>query len=289
MDDLTIYASYGHSFRAPTTGVSLPQGITSDLIRTKEEKTDAFEAGIKGKVMGRLNYSVAGFYQKFNGYIRRFEGIYWKSAADPQGQGFFGFNYNGDAEVEGIEASLDGRVTDNWDIGLNASYAKARYKNALLPCNDFAGTGVPNQNGAPKVTGTGNVSYCVNNGRISDSPDFGFNVSSEVRFPMGSLTPFVSAVFSYRPGLFSQTVQYDYDSRSLLNTFVGVRGPDDKWSVTAFARNLLNQRKITNISLGTSTINSILAGVGGGTYDSGYRTVNTMNPREFGMTLGVKF
>lgn len=287
--ELTVYGAYGHSFRTPTTGVSLPQGITADLIRTKPEKTDAFELGFKGKLAGRVNYSVAGFYQKFDGYISRFEGIYWKSAADPQGQGIFGFNYNGDAEIKGIEASIDGRATDNWDFGINASYSKARYKNALLPCNDYAGTGTPNQTGAPKVTGTGNVSYCRSNGRISDTPDFGLTANTELRFPTGSVTPYVAAMVSYRPGFFSQRVQYDYAARTQLNAFIGVRGPDAKWLVTAFARNLLNQHKITNISLGTWAINSILAGVGGGTYDSGYRTVNVMNPREFGATLAFKF
>lgn len=288
-DDLTVYAAYGHSYRAATTGVSLPVGITADLIRTNPEKTDAFEAGIKGKVLGRLHYSVAGFYQKFDGYLRRFEGIYWRSAADPQGQGFFGFNYNGDAEVKGIEASLEGRASDNWDIGVSASYAKARYKNALLPCNDYAGTGTPNQTGAPAITGTGNVSYCRSNGRISDIPDFGLTANTEVRFPMGALTPFASAMLSYRPGYFSQTAQYDYQARTQVNAFVGLRGPDEKWSITVFARNLLNQHKITNISLGTQTISSIMAGFGGGTYDSGYRTVNVTNPREFGLTFGVNF
>jgi iron complex outermembrane recepter protein len=289
-DDLTVYAAYGHSYRAPTTGVSLPQGITADLIRTRPEKTDSFEAGIKGKVLDRrLNYSVAGFYQKFDGYIRRFEGIYWVSPADPQGQGSFGFNYNGDAEIKGVEASLDGRVSDNWDIGLSASYAKARYKNALLPCNDYAGTGIPNQTGTPAITGSGNVSYCASSGRISETPDFGFNANTEVRFPTGNVTPFVAGLLTYRPGYFSQTVQYDYDDRVLLNMFVGVRGPDEKWSVTLFVRNLLDQNKITNISLGNAAINSILAGFGGGTYDSGYRAINAMNPREFGLTAAFKF
>lgn len=289
-DDFTVYAAYGHSFRAPTTGVSLPLGITQDLVRTRPEKTDSFEVGIKGRMFDqRLKYSIAGFYQTFDGYISRFEDIYWTSAADPQRQGLFGFQYNGDAEIKGVEASLDGRLSDNWDIGISASYARARYKNARLPCNDFARTGVPNQNGAPVVNGPGNVSYCVSNGRISDTPDFGLNANTEIRFPAGTVTPFLAALVSYRPGFFSQTVQYDYPSRTLLNAFAGVRGPDDKWSLTVFARNLLDQNKVTNISLGTYQINSILAGVGGGTYDSGYRLANTMNPREFGATFGVKF
>lgn len=289
-EDFTVYAAYGHSFRAPTTGVSLPQGITADLIRTQSETTDSYELGVKGRLFDRkVNYSVAGFYQKFDGYIRRFEGIYWRSAADPQGQGFFGFNYNGDAEIKGVEASIDGRFGNNWDVGLSASYAKARYTNALLPCNDYAGTGTPNQNGAPTVTGTGNVSYCTNNGRISETPDLGINANTEIRFPTGNVTPYVGAVLSHRPSFFSDTVQYDYQSRTLLNMFVGVRGEDDKWSLGLFARNLLDQNRVTNISLGTATVSSILAGVGGGVYDSGYRAVNTMNPREFGLSAAIKF
>lgn len=289
-DDLTAYAAYGHSFRSGTTGVSLPQGITADLIRTDTEKTDSYELGLKGKLGATgLNFSLAGFYQKFDGYIRRFEGVYWESAADPQGRGFFGFNYNGDATVKGVEATVDGQIGDNWDIGVSASYSKARYNNALLPCNDYDGSGTPNQNGAPKVSGTGNVSYCANNGRISDIPDLGFNANTEIRFPMGKVTPYIGAVLTHRPGFFSQTVQYDYKSRTLLNMFVGVRGEDSKWSLGLFARNLLDQNRITNISLGTTTISSILAGVGGGVYDSGYRTVNSMNPREFGLTASMKF
>lgn len=287
--DLSVYAAFGHSYRAPTTGVSLPVGITADLVRTNSEKTDSYEIGVKGKLGSSINYSIAGFYQKFDGYIRRFEGIYWNSAADPQGQGFFGFNYNGNAVIKGIEATFDGRITDNWDLGLSASYARARYSNARLPCNDYAGTGTPNQNGAPKVTGTGNVSYCVVNGRISDTPDFGLNANTEIRFPMGNLSPFVSALVSYRPSFFSDTVQFDYQSRTQVNAYLGVRGPNEKWSLTVFAKNLLNQNRITNISLGTQTISSILAGVGGGTYNSGYRTANVMNPREFGATAAFKF
>lgn len=287
--DFTVYAAYGHSYRAPTTGVSLPAGITADLVRTAAEKTDSYEVGLKGKLSGSINYSVAGFYQKFDGYIRRFEGIYWQSAADPQGQGAFGFNYNGDAVIKGVEATLDGRISDNWDLGLSASYARARYSDARLPCNDYAGTGIPNQTGAPRITGTGNVSYCVANGRISDTPDLGINANTEIRFPTGNLTPFASALISYRPSFFSETVQYDYQSRTQVNAYLGLRGPNEKWSLTVFAKNLLDQNRITNISLGTATINSILAGVGGGTYDSGYRTVNVMNPREFGATASFKF
>ncbi|MDE2436017.1 MAG: TonB-dependent receptor [Sphingomonadales bacterium] len=296
LPNVNVYAAYGHSFRAPTTGVSLPLGITADLVQTRSEKTDSYEIGLKGTAFDRrLNFSLAGFYQKFDGYIRRFEGIYWRSSADSQGQGFFGFNYNGNATIKGVEASIDGRISDNWDFGVSASYAKARYDHASLPCNDFNGDGIPDQIGTPKVTGysaatnSPNVSYCVSSGRISDTPDFGLTANTELRFPMGNLTPYLGALLRYQPGFFSDTVQYQYKDRELVNLFVGLRGPERKWSLDFFVRNLLDQHRITNTSLGNGQINSILAGVGGGTYDSGYRAVNAMNPREFGLSASIRF
>lgn len=291
-DTLNAYASYGRAFRAPTTGVSTPVGITADLIRTDSETTDSFEVGLKGSLMDRrLNFALAGFYQQFNGFIRRFDGIYWRSSTDASQQGFFSFNYNGDAKIKGVEAELNGRITDNWDFGLSAAYAHARFDNARLPCNDFAGTGVPNQNGAPVVQGynagtnSPNVSYCVSSGRLAEAPDFSLTANTEIRFPMGNVTPFVRALFTHRPGFFSDQVNFQYESRQLLNLFVGVRGADDKWSIDVFARNLLNQSKITNISLGNATIAAAVSG----SFNSGYRLVNVTNPREFGVTAAFKF
>jgi iron complex outermembrane receptor protein len=103
---------------------------------------------------------------------------------------------------------------------------------------------------------------------------------------MGDYTPFVRGLFTYRPGFHSDRVNYDYRSRELLNLFVGLRGPDSKWEITAFARNLLNQKRITNISLGNAITPTQTPGA---TLDSGYRLVNVMNPREFGATVNFKW
>ena len=283
---LNAYFAYGHSYRAGSTGVAVPVGVSEDLIRTKAEKTDSFEAGLKGKLFdNRANFTISAFYQTLENYLSRFTGIYYESAAAIPPTGGFDFNYNGDAKIKGIEASIDGRVTDNWDLGVSASYVRARYKDALVPCNDYAGTGVPNQSGAPAVTGPGNVSYCVTNGRLSQTPDFTLTANTEIRFPMGEFTPFVRALVNYRPGFYADQVDYDYRSRTLLNLFAGFRTEDDRFELTAFAKNLLNQKRITNISLGTAQINTA-AGI---PYESGYRVVNVTNPREFGLTGTFRF
>ena len=180
--------------------------------------------------------------------------------------------------------TLDTQPTPNWDLGVAMSYAHGRYKNARLPCNDYAGTGIPNQTGAPRVTGTGNVSYCLSNGKLGQFPDFTLTANTEVRFPIGDLTPYVRALLNYRPAYFADQISYNYDSQTLLNVFVGIRGAEDKWELSVFARNLLNQRRITTNG-GTQIIVPIIAGQ----FVSGYNTVNTMNPREFGLTAGFKF
>jgi iron complex outermembrane recepter protein len=282
-----VYAAYGHSYRAGSAGVGVPTGVSNDLIRTKSEKTDSFEAGAKGTLFDRrVNYTVAAFYQKLDNFLNRFSGIYYESFTAAPPTGFFDFNYNGDATIKGVEASIDVRPTGNWDFGVSGSYTKARYDNALLPCNDFDGSGVPNQNGIPTITGSGNVSYCLSNGRLADVPDFSLTANTEIRFPMGSVTPFARALFTYRPGFYSERVNYDYQDRELLNLFIGLRTEDDRWEIMAFAKNLLNQKRITNISLGNATMATATDLL---PYDSGYRLINTMNPREFGITSTVKF
>lgn len=280
--NLNVFAAYGHSFRAGSTGVAVPAGISNDLIRTNPEKSDSFEGGIKGTMFDRrVSYSLSGYYQKIDNFLSRFTDIYYNAPANQPATGFFDFNYNADATIKGVEASFDGRVSDNWDLGVSAAYTKARFDNARVPCTDFAGTGVPNRNGTPKVTGTGNVSYCVANGRLAEVPDFSLTANTELRLPMGSVTPFVRALFTYRPGFDSERAQYTYQSRELLNMFLGVRTDDGKWEFDVFARNLLDQRRVTNRGLGNGTVDSLIAG----TFNSGFRQVSLTNPREFGATL----
>ena len=283
----TVYAAYGRAFRQGSTGVSTPAGITDDLIATKNETTDSYEIGLKGSFgERRWNYSVSAYYQKIQNFLSRFNDIYWESDGDSRHQGIFQFNYNGDAKVKGIEAELSGRVTNDWDLGINASYAHARYKKAMLPCNDFAGSGAPNQNGPSAVQGAGNVSYCASNGRLAEVPDFSMSANTELRFPMGSVTPFVRGLVNYRPGFTSQKVNYKYRSQTLVNLYAGLRSEESGWEINLFVKNVLNQQRISNIGLG----DFVQATAGPlGDYNSGYRLVTVTNPREAGITASYKF
>lgn len=167
----------------------------------------------------------------------------------------------------------------NWDLSAQVAYSRARYNNARVPCNDFNGDGQPDAVGAPHITGAGNVSYCITNGRLANAPDFSLSSQTEVRFPMGSVTPFISGLLTYRPAVVDVT-NTRYASRTNINAYVGVRGNESGWEANVYVSNLLNQHRVVNISQG-----NILSGP----YDSGYRSVLLTNPREFGATLKYRW
>jgi len=299
----TAYASYGHSFRSGSVGIGSPAGVSGDLIASGDEQTDSFEIGAKGTAFDRrLSYSVAAFYQKFDGFLSRFGGLTYNcrdffgscneaappinNATDvPPVNGNADFNYNGNATIKGVEVSLDARPTDFWDIGINAAYSKARYdKGTRLPCNDFNGDGRPDAIGQGRITGSGNVSFCEYS-RLADMPDFSLTATSELRMPTtGRIAPFARGLLSYRPSVYSERMAYTLPARTLIDLFLGVRLDEGRWEVSAFAKNLLDQRRVTSVTVGNAGI-----AAGNSFYDAGYRLVSLTNPREFGVTTAFRF
>lgn len=295
----TAYVAYGRSYRLGTAGVGVPANISTDLIRTGDERSDAVEVGLKTSLLDRrITANVSAFYQKYKGYIARIPFVYYDfgvrnaqgaAVGSPDGvvDGVFpsGFNYNGDAKVRGVEATINARPTPNWDIMVGASYVRGRFDGARLPCNDFNGDGAPDTVGSPKITGAGNVSYCATDGRLAEIPDFNLTANTELRLPLGAVEPFVSALLTYRPGFYYWRTDYQYRANVLLNLYAGVRGPETRWELRAFVKNALNQKRVVNV-LGDAKVPTANPGV---TYTSGYTLVSATQPREFGATVSFNF
>lgn len=284
--DVTAYLSYGRSYRGPTAAVGATAPLDTSLLLTKGEHSDAIEAGVKSAFLDRhMTFNLSAFWQKFDGYISRVRGIHYSIEGDGVSDGFFDFNFNGDATVRGVEATLAGRW-DAFDFSTSASYVDAKYDDAMAPCNDFNGDGKPDAAGVPSIPGGQQVAMCGRNDRIAEQPKFSLTANAEYRFAIGDYEPFVRGLFTYRPGFNSTVANYDYRSRETLNLYLGLRGPDRRWELTAFAKNVLNQQRITSISQGNfqiGTVNPLAA------FDSGYRLVSSTTPREFGLTAQFNF
>ncbi len=87
---------------------------------------------------------------------------------------------------------------------------------------------------------------------MPNSPDFTFNVTTAYDWPMfqGTINGFVSGSYFYRSEAISAL---DQDPNALLEGYglvdasVGLRAADDKWQVSLFAKNVLEEKFVETI------------------------------------------
>ncbi|TWB25639.1 iron complex outermembrane receptor protein [Nitrospirillum bahiense] len=297
-DDISTYISYGRSYRVGPASVGVTAQLNSALIVAKNESSNSYELGLKGSFLGnRLSANVDVFHQDFTNYIGRTtdtinasDGLYGPGIVDSTLQ----LNWNGNVSSTGIEAQLRGQILDNWTAGANVSYVDAHYENGQMPCNIFDANGTPILN-----TPTVGVSYCPYNGRIAQTSKFHLSANTEYDFDVGAVQPFIRALVTYQPGFYSSVDHYQFNDITEMNLYVGVRGKDDRWSLTLFAKNLFDTREITAINSANASYPSVVgtylatppyfAETAGPAFNSGYRLVSTTRPRELGMTLSYEF
>ena len=292
-DSLTNYVSYGHSFRPGSAAVGVTVPLPQNLLLSNSETSDSIELGLKSEWLNqRLVFNTDVFYQKFTGYIDHLDALFTSTAengvldSSPSP-----INTNGDASTRGVEAQLESRLTPDLDLSASAAYINAHYDNALVPCNVFDSNGIA-------VVPVGQVSAeCIRNDALSQVPKFTASLNGEYRFHTGKLEPFIRGLATYRPGFFSSYDNYDYSSYTDLSLFLGVRDANNKWEVSLFSKNLLDQTRALRVSqsvgqYGTAGLDPVTfqpTGGPGAPFVSGYRSAVITLPREFGITARVNF
>lgn len=211
--------------------------------RFRKERSSAFEGGIKGK-FGRINYSLAGYYTRVTDmqFFEFFVG----------GFGLLRVVSNIDrVDLKGAELNLNVDIVRGWNLygALNVTDSKIK-RNRSRP--DTVG---------------------------NDSPytaDYTLNIGSQWTIPVGSEIDFVARADyrltgptwfhtvqnSEKPTLFSGLLpisalalpgfvgnaRYDVNQRNefgVLDMRVGLQG--ERWRVTAFANNLLNEKYLAEV------------------------------------------
>jgi len=269
--DLLGYVNYGRGFRPggidltglETTSTTIP----SSLFSYRPEYSNAYEGGLKAAFLEhRIELDVSGYFQKFDNFINRvnalactgnpFSGVgpgpglvyatndgTAPSATNPLGcnGAQLSLTYNGAASTRGIEVDSRFRITPRWHAQLTASYADAHYDDALIPCNDYNGSGVPNQAGTPAVQAGRSVSLCRSNGSLG-LPTFYASATTEYAFPLSdTLEGVLRGLESYRNSVTQATTNVTTPSEPRLDLFVGIRGTNVKWEVDVFAKNVFDR------------------------------------------------
>ena len=295
--DLMGYVSYGTSFR-PGSGNALGSpnggaGIPISFGNFNDEHSKSWEFGVKSQWFDRrLTANLSYFNQDYKGYIASQFNIACTGAPNASGPAFatanglangatcFGTMFrNADAVSKGLELEVRAQVTPDWMIGVNYTYTDAHFANALVPCNDYNGDGVPDVNGTPMVQQGKYVSECHSNTTLGSLPKVAVSGMTRYEVHLGGLDEYVSANAIKRDeSYFPQTARW-FPGYTQVNATLGVKSRASHWDVNVWAKNLFNK---------------VVQDTDGGPWNifgqySGVRIGTVINDREIGATLRWEF
>lgn len=299
-NDVMAYASFGTSWRPGNSLVGY-RGVTvgaflSQFLNLEDEKSKSYEVGLKTRFFdNRLQFNISGFYQKFSNYP--FYSSSSVQTVEPNGSTLVsGFNFVAPvaAKIKGLEADLSFDITDHFRIGASTAFADGKIKDGVFPCVDLNNDNIQDVV-APTLTqlfghvGANQIDTCTADASSSSAPKWSGTVQAEYSHPVGSLgDAYLRGFTSWRSKSDGDTINPNDQVKAfaLVDLFAGLRGPDNEWEVSVFAKNLLNTRRVltrTAAPLATQVAPT------GATATYNYMGITTTEPREFGVNLRVSF
>ena len=320
-DNLMVYATTGSSWRPGPTAVGdfslTPSARELQFTQLPPEKSKSYEIGVKSTLMQGLRLNVSAFYQKFKNFPFRpstpqFYISTDANAAPPPAtvQRVVQFNFVSPVpvKVKGIELEL-AYASENFDAGINASYAKGKLKNALVPCSDYfsnttganVSDGIPDTRTTPptvaeilNATGGDTLAACSVSARASQAPLWTASIRSEYRLPVSSAAnAFVRGQITLNGDSLNDPINPvdDYDGYGLFNLYAGLRAVNGAWEFSIYGKNITKTERV--ISRTQSVLTAPFRNLAlGGAPDNGlttYRGITTLAPREFGVNLRYAF
>ncbi|MCR2832528.1 TonB-dependent receptor [Parerythrobacter lacustris] len=264
VDDLLLYASFARGYKAggfnldrsalkssiPTfASVGGAQALVGNL-QFDPELVDSYELGAK-YATGPFSVSVSAFRSDFSNFqLNTFNGSVFLVATINGCGGELTGGPNADTDLsnatgacaaddvsygvrtQGFELEAQLVPARNFRVGAGLTYAQTKFADDLvgnangLPL-DQALRKLPGDNlsNAPEIVATGSVTW---------TPDIGDSGLSGLVYFDGRMTD------DYNTGsdLFPQKEQ---DGYAIFNARIGVRGPDEKWSIEAWAQNIFDK------------------------------------------------
>jgi iron complex outermembrane receptor protein len=308
-ENLMFYGSIGTSWRPGAFAVgdfSVNQSpAETRFTQTDPETSKSYELGLRSSFLnnrGRLNLSV--YQQDFDNYVYRANpGVLYVNyrTATSRVPSNFNFIAGVPARVRGIEADASFQILPRWSISGNFAYADGKIINGTIPCTDLDRNNIPDLNPTTPANADAlaallpageNLAQCTGyNGRLLNVPKWNMSMQSEAGFTLtGNADGFVRGLMTYRPATENDpnNTNDDVGGFALFNLYAGIRHPEGRWELTAFAKNIFNTQKI--LSFGGSPISqSVPVGNSSFLHPTGYYSVSVTAPREVGVTFHAAF
>lgn len=305
-DSLMAYASFGTSWRpgSSTNAVIqrnnlMPTDLQASLLFPDPEKSKSYEIGFKSDWFNRrLTLNVTAYHQTFEnfGYFSRDTFIASVTAQGPQAELLRGIAVGVPAKVDGVEAEIAFRASENFSISTVMSYAKSKIKNGTVPCNDYlpadgvpdSSSQVPSYEQIMAATNGGGVGLCQVSSRAGFSAPFTATLQSEYNLPLSTgAEGYLRGLVTYRGNSQNDPTNSIDDIKAYadVNLFAGLRDPEGAWEIGVYAKNLFDTQRALLRSSSPAALNVRTPGVTN--VASPYRVVTYTPPREFGLTARI--
>ncbi|QMW24129.1 TonB-dependent receptor [Sandaracinobacteroides saxicola] len=223
-EDNTAYATWSRGYKGPAFNTFF--GLNANGTNVIEpESADAFEVGLKNTLFdGRLVLNIAAFYAKYRNY----------QANNPDlvaGVVVTRLTNAGTVSTRGVEADFIARFGADTTISGGLSYADARVDRFKLPVGGNVSAVIPNGTplaNAPKFKGSLSINHRVVTGGQLDL-ELGSNLSVQSQqlsqFNENALVRQITTINPY----------------ALVDLQAGLVDRDDRFRLTLYVRNLMNQ------------------------------------------------
>ncbi|CAN5392756.1 TonB-dependent receptor [soil metagenome] len=248
--ELLAYASYSRGFKSGVYNLTSP---TDPVV--EPETLDAFEVGFKSDLLDRhLRLNAAAFYYTYD----QIQLTIIQGAAQT-------LLNAAKAEVYGLDMDFEAVLGRHFSIKGGGQYVHGRY-------NDFPGAPISTPNPTFPF-GTTIVSGDASGNRLIRTPDWSASISADLHAPVGPGELSANLSYTYNDGFtFEPDERLTQKAYSLVNGQIRFAGPDERYSVRIFARNLFDTKYWVQK---TTVFTGDLGNPGYG--------------RQFGVGLGFKF
>lgn len=260
-----------------------------------EESAWSYELGAKGRI-GPFNIAVAGFFTDWsNQQLSRGES-YTRTNGTPNSVVFI--QNAGRSEIKGFEIDVSGNAASWLFLRAAYTYVDARFKEFYDDTTEeiFDTDGRPARlpNDQPNPLDVDGLSGGdVSGNRLPQTPQHQFVLTGQIIQPVSrTLSAFLRGDLAYESKRFSQVDNLNWAGDSYnLNVNLGLEGRN--WSITVFARNLLDDKtpvvvtRLLDFNRLLTRVNP-LTGLNQTTFFRDF-AVSGPRRRQFGVTLGTQF
>ncbi|MFZ5748411.1 MAG: TonB-dependent receptor [Pseudomonadota bacterium] len=243
--DLSVYARVAKGFRGPTI-----QGrsavFNSDFTTADSETILSWEAGLKSQFGNKLRFNLTGFYYTVDDIQL--------NGNDANGNGVL---LNADkAKAYGLEAELDWRPVRNLSLtaGLSLLHSEIDDKNVEVQTCASGGVLVCTVNDPYRqITLFGAPAFLakIDGNPLPNAPEYNLNFAARYDLPVGvDGAAFVATDWNLQG--YTSYVLYDSEEFTSNGNFegglrIGYRGGNGAWEVSAFARNITNEKNLKGV------------------------------------------